>query len=310
MSVVYGPSNCGKSFWCLYLAACVAMGLPFFGREVEKGAVIYFGLEGSVGIRNRIMAMKRERVLSEDAPLHLCFSPLSLLDGEHASRVADTVARIEQGEKYKVKLIVIDTYARAMAGGDENAGKDTSAVIATVDAIRSTCKAHVMLIHHCGKDLARGARGHSSLRAATDTEIEISRTEESNVSVATVMKQRDLPIDRAIAFTLVPVHLGTDRRNQPITSCVVRHLKDDDAPARKKGRPPATSDRELLKLLPMKSTTEWLNTAMEELGVGRSAFYAALGRIRASDMAVSAGKVGWEAKIQFPDSILNHEALL
>jgi len=30
-----------------------------------------------------------------------------------------------------------------------------------------------MIIHHSGKDKNKGARGHSSLRAAVDTEIEI-----------------------------------------------------------------------------------------------------------------------------------------
>ena len=34
-----------------------------------------------------------------------------------------------------------------------------------------------MLVHHTGKDTAKGARGHSLLRAATDTEIEVKREE-------------------------------------------------------------------------------------------------------------------------------------
>ena len=60
-SVIYGPSNCGKSFWVLDLAVAVATGKPFRGnREVDQGAVIYVALEGSHGVSNRIEALRRE----------------------------------------------------------------------------------------------------------------------------------------------------------------------------------------------------------------------------------------------------------
>ena len=41
--------------------------------------------------------------------------------------------------------------------------------------IREASRASVLIVHHAGKDQARGARGHSSrLRAATDVELEIT----------------------------------------------------------------------------------------------------------------------------------------
>jgi len=40
-SVVYGPSNTGKSFWVLELAASVASGRPFMDKlETDQGSVI------------------------------------------------------------------------------------------------------------------------------------------------------------------------------------------------------------------------------------------------------------------------------
>lgn len=308
MSVVYGPSNCGKSFWCLYLTACVAMGVPFFGREVEQGAVLYFGLEGRTGAINRISAMKREGLLSDSAPLHLCFSQLSLLEKGHADCVATTVARIEREERCKLKLVVIDTYARAMAGGDENSGQDTSQVISTVDAIRAKSDAHVMLIHHCGKDEARGARGHSSLRAATDTEIEITRPDPFSPSVVAVKKQRDLPIDGPTFFNLAPVHLGTDSRGRAITSCVVLEARGE-ATTKKRGRIPTTTENGLLNLLPKGSTTAWQTTAKSELGVSKTVFYDLLRKIKTADSAVATKSGGWEAKVQFPNSFPDLEIL-
>jgi hypothetical protein len=80
-----------------------------------------------------------------------------------------------------------------------------------------------MLVHHCGKDEARGSRGHSSLRAAVDTEIELHRPEGGNVTTARVTKQRDLEGGQLFPFSLEPMNLGVNRWGEVVSSCVVRH---------------------------------------------------------------------------------------
>ena len=60
--------------------------------------------------------------------------------------------------------------------------------------------AHAMLLHHTGKDVSQGARGHSSLRAAVDTEIEMTWDKEGQSGLATVTKQRDSRTEGAFAF--------------------------------------------------------------------------------------------------------------
>ena len=104
-----------------------------------------------------------------------------------------------------------------MAGGDENSGKDIGAAVKVMDKIREETGAHVCLIHHCGKDEARGARGHSSLRAAIDTEIEITRPEGSIISTVRATKQRDLQAGDAMPFSLKVITIGMNRRGKPIT---------------------------------------------------------------------------------------------
>jgi hypothetical protein len=116
-------------------------------------------------------------------------------------------------------LIIIDTLARAMGGGDENSGQDMGALIRNVDLIRERTGAHVMLIHHSGKDTSRGARGHSSLRAAADTEIELTRSGE--VVMAEAKKQRDVSVLGRFAYTLLPVTIGQDGDGDDVTSAVV-----------------------------------------------------------------------------------------
>ena len=80
------------------------------------------------------------------------------------------------------------------------------------DFLRQETGAHLEVIHHAGKDTARGARGHSLLRAATDTEIEVTAGARSPEGWATgriaPSKQRDLEFAAPLDFTLKPVALG------------------------------------------------------------------------------------------------------
>lgn len=230
MSVIYGESGCGKTFFALDLSLHVAGGLPWRGREVDQRGVLYLALEGSHGIRNRVAAFKlANKATLADLPFTVVPVSLNLLDP-----AADTVKVIEAAKAaadrlaVPVGLIVVDTLSRAMAGGNENSPEDMGSLVRNLDTIRQALPAHVSTIHHSGKDGARGARGHSLLRAATDTEIEVSR-DPDGTSVARVTKQRELDAEGEFAFRLVSVELGRDRRGKPVTSCVVREA---DAPVR------------------------------------------------------------------------------
>lgn len=93
--------------------------------------------------------------------------------------------------------------------------------VANCDRLRLSTGAHVLVVHHSGKDDARGARGHSLLKAAADTEIAVEKNEVSGVITATVAKQRDHRVGDPFAFRLIPVQVGTDENGEPVTSCVV-----------------------------------------------------------------------------------------
>jgi AAA domain len=234
MSVMYGESNCGKTFLALDLALHVAEGRTWFGREVTQGPVLYLALEGGNGIRNRIVAYRSEHGL-EDAiiPFFVVSQSLNLLDpAADLAAIIKTAGQIRDEYGTAPALIVIDTLSRAMAGGNENAPEDMTALIAAGDQLRKVTGAHCLWVHHSGKDTNKGARGHSSLRAATDTEIEVIA--KGNARRAEVRKQRDLDGDDVISFSLKPVELGINDRGKPVTSCVVQvspHDKKTTDPA-------------------------------------------------------------------------------
>lgn len=264
VSVIYGASNSGKTFFVLDLAAHIATGRAWQEKEVEQGAVLYIALEGTKGAKNRIKAMKLRGILSKGAPFYVCFSSVKLLDPNHPAEITRLIKNVTNSATLPVRFVIIDTMARAMAGGDENSGVDMGRAVETINVVKSETGAHVCIIHHCGKDAAKGARGHSSLRAAIDTEIELVHPEGGKYRTATIVKQRDLATITPLCFSLEPVEIGTNRRGKPTTSCVVK--AEDGMIAHTKGRPGAkkkfTCDM-VLKLLPQPSVAAWRKAANE-----------------------------------------------
>ena len=241
MSVVYGPSNCGKTFFASDLALHVALGWRWREREVEQGGVIYIAAEGSHGIKNRVAAFKQHHGLVEGVPLAVLPSTVNMSDAEgDIDKLVNTV-RLARERFGRIVLVVVDTLARVMTG-NENTAEDMGALINNCDRLRHVTDAHVMLIHHSGKAKEAGARGSSALRAATDTEIEIDKAD--LVSTAVVTKQRELEVSGEFHFSLDVVELGKNARGKMVTSCVVEPVESNEA--RQRQRKPAGKQQQLV----------------------------------------------------------------
>lgn len=233
--LVFGESNSGKTFFVLDLALAIATGTHWCGRRVAQGLVIYLAGEGAGSVRNRVAAVRQTH---PELPDTICFAiipgAVNFLDSGAVDSLIATVRAAESKSGKKCVLIAVDTLARSLQGGDENNAQDMGLLIANADRVRAETGAAIGFVHHSGKDSAKGARGHSSLRAAVDTEILIEGT--SDTRSATVSKQRDLEPIRAMSFELEPVQLGMNEDGSPITSCVVRHLAE--APTSTSARSP------------------------------------------------------------------------
>jgi hypothetical protein len=227
MSVIYGESNAGKTFFASDLAFHIATGREWFGRAVDQGGVLYCALEGGFGIRNRIAALRSHYgVDNHNMPLAVVPVAVNLLDpaGDIASLI-ETIRQVRVRCDFPIVATFVDTLSRALAGGNENSSESMGALVTNGTRIQQVTGSHLAWIHHCGKDQAKGARGHSLLRAATDTEIEVSAGSDGR-RLARITKQRDLPCDGEFAFKLKVIDLGRNRRGKPITSCVVEKLAE------------------------------------------------------------------------------------
>jgi hypothetical protein len=227
-SIVYGESNCGKTFFMMDMALRVALGESWRGKNVDQGGVIYAALEGGRGTQNRIAAFNSRTQINDDIPLAIIPSNINFLDTEgDFQSLIDAINEAKQ-RLGNIKLIVIDTLARAMSGSDENSGVDMGLLVQHADKLREMTDAHICFIHHSGKDSAKGARGHSSLRAAVDTEIEISRPDQHSASKISIVKQRELEASEDLWFSLERVVLGVNDRGKEVSSCVVVEAQEPE----------------------------------------------------------------------------------
>jgi hypothetical protein len=296
LSSVYGGSGCGKTFFTLDLCLAIARGIAWAGRHVMRGVVLYAAGEGYSSVLARLAAYRLHHFGEQRpmVPFALIPESINLLDPRaHVDAVAELAQQAQSEFELPTAMIVVDTLARAMAGGDENAPEVMGTAIKTADLLRARTGAHVCLIHHTGK-AENGARGHSSLRAALDTEIEVTGID--GVRTATVRKQRDLPTGATVSFSLKPVVIGSNPLDgENVSSCVVEYT---DAPASARRAPNGKRQSQLLRLLENEhaagnavwSDSEVRRLARERLGMHRnSAREALLGLHEAGYLRASVG---------------------
>jgi hypothetical protein len=222
MIVTYGDSNEGKSFHVMDRDMHIAGGKPWCERKTTRGAVVWVAAEMSEDLYDRIEAVRGHLGLTTDTPFFAVPCPVDLLRSDGDTKpLIELVKAIEAKHSVKVVKVTIDTLSRALAGGNENAPDDMGALVKHLDAIRYLCDCAVEAIHHCGKDAAKGARGHSLLRAATDTEIEIGQGR------IKITKQRSMAGGDAFSFRLKERHVGLRHDGSIAKSCYVETVKGD-----------------------------------------------------------------------------------
>jgi hypothetical protein len=239
--MLFGASTAGKSFMAWDMALAVARGASWRGLDVEQGKVAYVALEGRDGLPYRWKAYEEHHglqiddsrfwVIERDAP--------NLLKAADAIELARQI-KAEGG----ADLIIVDTLAGSMPGGNENGGEDMGLVVHHCRGIRRATGATVMLIHHSGKDEAKGARGWSGLRAAVDAELEVVRSDQDRALI--IGKQKDAADGGEFGFKLVVVEVGVNEKGKPITSCVVQH--NDQARPVQRARM-GTHEKQILRAL-------------------------------------------------------------
>jgi hypothetical protein len=241
LAAIYGPSSSGKSFLTLDMLAAVSEGREWFGRRTVACPVSYVALEGQHGIKQRTDAY-RARFGHLSSAMRFFASPFALLEAEDVQGLSDAI-RAEGGAG---GIVVIDTLNGASPGADENDSRDMGRLIAAAKALEAAVGGLVLLVHHTGKDASRGLRGHSSLLAALDAAIEVTR--DGDRREWRLAKSKDGRDGDAHPFRLAEVELGVDADGDTVSSCVIDADVQSDACSRRP-QPHGTNQRTAWEVL-------------------------------------------------------------
>ncbi len=222
VGVVYGPPQSGKSALVLSLVDALSHGKRWFDREVKQLGVWYGALEGQSGLRQRVDALEVHAGAPLPKSAKFLFDALNLMNEDDVAALK-TKIRAHGG----ADVLVIDTLACAMAGGDENSSRDMGKVVAAAKELQTLTGGLVLIVHHTGKDASRGMRGHSSLLAALDVAIHVQRFDDHRTW--TLTKARDAEDGVAGAFVLDRIELKPDSKGKPRHSIVVTPIDMPEA---------------------------------------------------------------------------------
>lgn len=227
--VFWGAPGSGKTFVAMEMACHVGAGQQWRGRRVRRGVVLYVAAESARSyIENRFSALKQQNPSLELADVLVVPLAIDLLHSQNGDvdRVIETAKLLTEGDG-EVVMIVIDTLAVTFGGGNENSPEDMGAYVGNILHIRDETKAAVLVIHHAGKDEARGMRGHSALLGALDAELAIEGANGSDRLLRTGKVRDGDGYSDLFAFNLRRVELAVDADGDPISTCVVEGLSQE-----------------------------------------------------------------------------------
>ena len=186
---------------------------------------------------------------------------------------ASASALIEVVDELQPVLVVIDTLARCLVGGDENSARDVGMAVDVAERLRQVSSAAVLLIHHSGVDGAR-VRGSSALEGAADVIIE-AKADGTNVRFRCVKSKDAAPFE--------DIYLAL----QPVASSVALYCQNGVAVVEELAR----SETDLLEVVLAVAGSAGLSasTLLKSTEMPERSFYRALKSLVTKGLVVNVG---------------------
>lgn len=214
LAQIFGDSNVGKSFIAIDMGCHIACGIPWRGLRVKKTGVVYVAAEGLGGLAARLAAWSTHMGEVPDR-FWIREWPVGLTVPGAAAIVAEDIAELP----FPVGLIILDTFAGNFGAGSENDAADMAAALLGMKALGY--QRMVLNVHHTGHQDKQRSRGHSSLYAAIDVELMVSRQNGGDIVMLSHTKVREGERITPLAFRLDRVNLPwADEDGEPINSAV------------------------------------------------------------------------------------------
>ncbi|GAM99120.1 DNA helicase [alpha proteobacterium U9-1i] len=261
MSALFAPPGAFKSFLALDMAMCVAYGLPWHGFATKQRRALYICAEGQYDFATRLLVWAHCRAHDVETDQFFVLPvPVNFLDAAKADLLIEAIGEHLGG----VGLVVIDTLARNFGPGDENSTKDMNAYVASTAKLVER-GAHVMHVHHTGKDGSKGERGSSAFLGALDTSLMLERDGHSDVATLFVKKQKSAPEAKPLRLRFPAMEVINPTTGE-VTSSLVPTLTDGPVvlvhpPRAAPSRPPS------LKMLRIQQRLQEGPASLSELAV-------------------------------------------
>lgn len=221
-----GPPGSLKSALMASLAVSVAAGRDWFGHRSKAACgVCYLAFERKDLVERRLLA--HCGATDRHLPIAVSSEVIDLMKSQIADKLAAAIRREGQRMGCDVGLLIVDTFAKAIAagGGDENQARDQGVLFANIARIKQQTGVHVAIVGHTGKDETRGMRGSNASYGDVDAMVEISG---DTIKASTVTKANDRPEGRLFSFTSDIVDFGLDEDDDPITVNIAVPATDDE----------------------------------------------------------------------------------
>jgi hypothetical protein len=204
VNLLFGAPKNGKSFVAVSFACAVQAGVPWCEFSTRKLKVLYVATEGFYGLLRREAAWsKLHRVAVE---LRYFRVPINFFDLNSVTAALEAL----KSQDFIPELIIIDTLARSMAGGKENAAEDMSKVFDQIEIFRGQLdnEPTFVVVHHGTKD-GLTYRGSSVIAANIDGAIEVSK-EGMSLTLSCPMGMKDAPEFATFKVRLEQVPVETE----------------------------------------------------------------------------------------------------
>ena len=228
-----GKSSHGKTFVALDLALSIATGVPWHGRDVQQGAVVYLGAEGARNFAKRATAWEDLHGITMDPPFYVLPAALNLM----RQGAVDILIEHLDALPSTPRLIIIDPLANFMPGAKQDSASDVALLNATsIQVLRQRC-ALLVLMHAGWKD--ERERGSSALRDIVDASMilragNINQDKRSRPLTLKSLKARDMDPFPPITLSLQAVTVAVDQTIT--TTCVVMDPPPSDPNAQPESR--------------------------------------------------------------------------
>lgn len=189
---LYGESNTGKSFAALSLLNRVAQGRPWSGLRVAKEChAFYFDGETGVEVKDRNTAWsKKFNGGIKNKRMHVLSPQINLFDVGVQNIIISDINSITNN---KGGIICFDTlssflayYSKQCIDGkttldmdnpDENDAIAMRKLVSILKRIAVETNSFVLMVHHGGKDAAKGMKGAITLKNDCDTVIKLAASD-------------------------------------------------------------------------------------------------------------------------------------